>query len=186
MSAAELTEAITENWQVWLVTVTLVVAAVIDGIKLKVPNWITFPMILSGWVYSGIAFGWEGLLWSVLGTVRRPGAAAAGLRHRRHGCRRRQTAGRRRRLGWQHDDFLCILRVRHRRRSDRRGHGALSPGLGAPPRPILDDRQRSHHHSRCRQAVGHRRRSARVRCCCSPMAFPLPWARLPILPGPEC
>ena len=40
------------NWPVWVVTVTLVVAAVIDGLQLKVPNWITFPMIISGWVYS--------------------------------------------------------------------------------------------------------------------------------------
>ena len=49
---SELTAAIVNNWPVWLVTVTLVVAAVIDGWKLKVPNWITFPMIISGWVYS--------------------------------------------------------------------------------------------------------------------------------------
>jgi prepilin peptidase CpaA len=27
----------------------MVVAAVIDGWKLKVPNWLTFPLILSGW-----------------------------------------------------------------------------------------------------------------------------------------
>jgi prepilin peptidase CpaA len=69
MNASHLTESLIENWPVWLVTATLVVAAVIDGLQLKVPNWITFPMILSGWVYSGVAFGWEGLLWSVLGTI---------------------------------------------------------------------------------------------------------------------
>src|SRR5690606_38542619 len=40
-----LPEALVANWHVWLVTVTLVVAAVIDGIQLKVPNWLTFPMI---------------------------------------------------------------------------------------------------------------------------------------------
>lgn len=57
------------HWPVWLVTITLVVAAAIDGYKLKVPNWITFPMILSGWVYNTAAFGWEGLLWSLLGTI---------------------------------------------------------------------------------------------------------------------
>ena len=69
MTLADLSESLVENWQVWLVTVTLIVAAVIDGLKLKVPNWITFPMILSGWVYSGIALGWEGLAWSVVGTI---------------------------------------------------------------------------------------------------------------------
>lgn len=53
----------------WVVTVTLVVAAVIDGWKLKVPNWITYPMILTGWAYSGLVFGWTGLGASLLGTV---------------------------------------------------------------------------------------------------------------------
>jgi prepilin peptidase CpaA len=28
----------------------MVVAAVIDGWKLKVPNWLTFPLVLSGWL----------------------------------------------------------------------------------------------------------------------------------------
>lgn len=68
-------EGMLENWPVWVVTVTLVVAAVIDGLKLKVPNWITFPMILTGWAYSAIAaqsagLAWyQGLGWSLLGTV---------------------------------------------------------------------------------------------------------------------
>jgi prepilin peptidase CpaA len=57
------------NWPFWLVAATLVVAAAIDGYKLKVPNWITFPMIASGWVVSAISFGWAGLGWSVAGTL---------------------------------------------------------------------------------------------------------------------
>ncbi len=67
--------ALIENWPVWFVTITLVVAAVIDGIQLKVPNWITFPMIISGWLYSMVAFhlageGWYvGLGWSLFGTA---------------------------------------------------------------------------------------------------------------------
>ncbi|HEY1783961.1 MAG TPA: prepilin peptidase [Pirellulales bacterium] len=69
MDAAYIEQALVENWHVWLVTVTLIVAAVIDGLKLKVPNWITFPMILSGWVYSTAAFGWGGLADSLLGTA---------------------------------------------------------------------------------------------------------------------
>jgi prepilin peptidase CpaA len=68
----EIARGLAENWPIWFVSATLVVAAVIDGLKLKVPNWITFPMILSGWVYSA-AFspyaGWEGLMYSLLGTV---------------------------------------------------------------------------------------------------------------------
>jgi prepilin peptidase CpaA len=58
-----------QNWPFWLVAVTLVVAAAIDGYKLKVPNWITFPMILSGWTVSAISYGWTGFGWSVVGTV---------------------------------------------------------------------------------------------------------------------
>jgi prepilin peptidase CpaA len=38
-----------ENWPLLVVSVAMIVAAVIDGYKLKVPNWLTFPLILSGW-----------------------------------------------------------------------------------------------------------------------------------------
>ena len=66
-----LTHAVVENWPIWVVTITLIVAAVIDGMKLKVPNWITFPMIISGWIYSDYALA-----------VRRLGRAA--VQPRRH------------------------------------------------------------------------------------------------------
>lgn len=69
MELSNLGASITENWPVWVVTVTLVVAAVIDGWKLKVPNWVTYPMVISGWVYSTTYYGWEGLAWSLVGTV---------------------------------------------------------------------------------------------------------------------
>lgn len=58
-----------ERWPVWLVTVTLVVAALIDGIKLKVPNRITFPLIIGGWCYATWCYGLEGFGWSLLGTA---------------------------------------------------------------------------------------------------------------------
>lgn len=64
--------AMIDNWHVWLVTVTLVVAAVIDGQQLRVPNWLTFPMIVTGWVYSATLSGYvwyEGLIYSFVGTV---------------------------------------------------------------------------------------------------------------------
>lgn len=68
----EMTARLAETWPCWVVTITLVVAAVIDGLQLKVPNWITFPMIISGWIYS-TAFspyaGWEGLFLSLVGTA---------------------------------------------------------------------------------------------------------------------
>lgn len=62
-----------EHWPIWavcwMVTITLVVAAWIDGRQLKVPNWLTFPLIVSGWIASGVFFGWSGLGWSMLGTA---------------------------------------------------------------------------------------------------------------------
>ena len=59
-----------DMWGVCIViSVVLVVAAVIDGYKLKVPNWITFPLVISGWIASGLLFGWSGLGWSLVGTV---------------------------------------------------------------------------------------------------------------------
>ncbi len=68
MTSFPLTSSLSANWPIWLVSITLVVAAVIDGYKLKVPNWLTFPFVISGWIYSGVFFGWEGLMWSFLGT----------------------------------------------------------------------------------------------------------------------
>jgi prepilin peptidase CpaA len=72
LTLQDISRSFTDNWPVWFVTVTLVVAAVIDGLKLKVPNWITFPMIISGWIYSATLSpyaGWEGLMFSLVGTV---------------------------------------------------------------------------------------------------------------------
>jgi prepilin peptidase CpaA len=37
------------NWPLLFLCAAMVVAAVIDGWKLKVPNWLTFPLIVSGW-----------------------------------------------------------------------------------------------------------------------------------------
>ena len=64
-----------ENWPYWLVSFVLIVAAIIDGIQLKVPNWLTFPMIISGWAFSAMAYGmagegwYVGLGWSLAGTA---------------------------------------------------------------------------------------------------------------------
>lgn len=58
----------TQNWAIWAVSVTLVVAAVIDGLYLKVPNKITYPLIVAGWMYSTYVGGLPGLGWSLLAT----------------------------------------------------------------------------------------------------------------------
>lgn len=41
---------ILSNWPLWVICLAMIAAAVIDGWKLKVPNWLTFPIILSGWL----------------------------------------------------------------------------------------------------------------------------------------
>ncbi len=41
---------ILNHWPLTIVCVAMILAAVIDGWKLKVPNWLTFPLILSGWL----------------------------------------------------------------------------------------------------------------------------------------
>jgi len=66
---SNLAHSLHSNWHIWLVTVTLVVAAVIDGWKLKVPNWLTLPMIVAGWAFNLYVGGWAGLGWSLLGTA---------------------------------------------------------------------------------------------------------------------
>ena len=59
---------LSENWAMWAVSATLVVAAVIDGLYLKVPNNITYPLIVAGWIYSTAMGGWAGLGWSLAAT----------------------------------------------------------------------------------------------------------------------
>jgi prepilin peptidase CpaA len=47
------------NWPLLFVSLAMIVAAVIDGWKLKVPNWLTLPLILSGWLLGILHnFGW--------------------------------------------------------------------------------------------------------------------------------
>jgi prepilin peptidase CpaA len=53
--------AIFANWPLAFVCLAMIVAAVIDGWKLKVPNWLTFPLILSGWAL-GLFHNMEPLL----------------------------------------------------------------------------------------------------------------------------
>ncbi len=70
MVSDQLTDNAFLLWSVWgLVSVILVVAAVIDGRELKVPNWITFPLIISGWLASGVIYGWAGVGASLWGTA---------------------------------------------------------------------------------------------------------------------
>jgi prepilin peptidase CpaA len=58
-----------DNWHVKFVALTLIVAAWIDGKELRVPNWITFPMVLAGLVFCTWTDGWAGLQSGLLGMV---------------------------------------------------------------------------------------------------------------------
>src|SRR5688572_10689038 len=60
---------LTDNLHVKFVCLVLIVAAWIDGKELRVPNWITFPMVLSGIAFNVWMSGWSGLGAALLGTV---------------------------------------------------------------------------------------------------------------------
>ena len=63
-----LLDTVVAHWPVWFVTIVLIVAAIIDGAILKVPNWLTFPFIMTGWLYGLCSGGLPGLGYSLLGT----------------------------------------------------------------------------------------------------------------------
>lgn len=65
----EMIDWVLTNWHVRVVTLILIVAAWIDGRDLKVPNWITYPMVLAGLLYSVWAGGLPGLGSGLLGIV---------------------------------------------------------------------------------------------------------------------
>ena len=58
-----------ENWDVKFVSLVLIVAAIIDGRELRVPNWITFPFAFAGLAYNGFAGGWDGLSMASVGLI---------------------------------------------------------------------------------------------------------------------
>lgn len=70
---ASFSAAAHEHWPIWVVTLFAIVAAVIDGVMLKVPNWLTFPFIVAGWIYSCLCPGelawYQALGWSLAGTA---------------------------------------------------------------------------------------------------------------------
>ena len=53
---------------IWLVSAVLIEAAVIDGRRLRVPNWLTFHFALGGLVFAAWSGGREMFLWSLAGT----------------------------------------------------------------------------------------------------------------------
>lgn len=72
---SEIFASMSENWVYWVVSIFAVVAAYIDGKELRVPNKLTFPMIIAGWIWSAYFYGYTGegwyigLMWSLAGTA---------------------------------------------------------------------------------------------------------------------
>jgi prepilin peptidase CpaA len=60
-------EIFIQNWHVKFVCLILIVAAYIDGKELRVPNWLTFPMVISGLIFNVVTGGWLGLGIGLLG-----------------------------------------------------------------------------------------------------------------------
>jgi prepilin peptidase CpaA len=58
-----------EHWHIKLVSVVLIWAAWIDGRQLRVPNWMTYPLVFSGLIYGACTGGWEGLGHSAVGML---------------------------------------------------------------------------------------------------------------------
>jgi prepilin peptidase CpaA len=71
----EIINNMAQNWVFWCVSIFCIVAAYIDGKELRVPNKLTFPMIIAGWIWSSISYGMSGegwyigLMWSLAGTA---------------------------------------------------------------------------------------------------------------------
>ncbi len=62
------------NWPVLVICAGMIAAAIIDWWKFKVPNKLTFPLIISGWVLGiansfGLGAGEGGILASLVGTL---------------------------------------------------------------------------------------------------------------------
>ena len=71
---SDILASMSDNWVYWAVSIFAVVAAYIDGKELRVPNKLTFPMIIAGWIWSSYFYGvngdgwYVGLMWSLAGT----------------------------------------------------------------------------------------------------------------------
>jgi len=54
---------------VWIISLIMIVAAVIDGRLLKVPNWLTSHFLLAGMAFAAGAGGSDRLWWSLAGAL---------------------------------------------------------------------------------------------------------------------
>ncbi len=54
---------------IWFVSIVLVEAAIIDGMKLRVPNWLTFHMVIGGLAFAAWTGGSSLFLWALAGAA---------------------------------------------------------------------------------------------------------------------
>ena len=143
-----------ENWPLLAICAGMIASAVIDWWKFKVPNWLTFPLILSGWLLGlSHTLGLEGdRARRHRGQSGGHGAGlfpvAAGLRHRRHGRGGRQDDHGLRLLDRRVlrpatravpvDHVLFVLRRGHHRRGHCPGH---DPGTAAGATNLQNTRE---------------------------------------------
>jgi prepilin peptidase CpaA len=69
------------SWPLWVVVAGMILAAVIDGWKRRVPNWLTFSLILSGWalgLYHDFLH-WEVFNWHIDGWQTAEGKFVTGI-----------------------------------------------------------------------------------------------------------
>jgi prepilin peptidase CpaA len=57
------------HFVVWFVSAILIEAAVIDGMKLRVPNWLTYHLGVGGLVFAAFTGGPPAILWGIAGAV---------------------------------------------------------------------------------------------------------------------
>jgi prepilin peptidase CpaA len=53
----------------WFISAVMVEAAVIDGKQLRVPNWLTFHLVIGGLLFAAWTGGWSGLFGSLEGAA---------------------------------------------------------------------------------------------------------------------
>ncbi len=53
----------------WVVSLILIEAAVIDGRSLRVPNWLTYHFLLAGLALAVLTGGSDKLMWSTAGAI---------------------------------------------------------------------------------------------------------------------
>ena len=143
-------------------------------------------MIISGWIYSGVAFGWEGLGWSLVGTViglalLLPAYAIGGM-----GAGDVKLLAGVGSVGLWHAHFLRLLRFRHRRSSASCRDGSHSQVVEETLESIHGDPERDFGNQESKPFVPRSQPNAKAQCCSCLTEFQLRSGPLVTLDGSAC